>query len=183
MRTLGAILFFAFCLVQAAVAQDSSIQLDGELFSKQSIGNPPNGDKLREYVRETESFERWTKLIGIRYQQLPGVGNDPKRVVQGMAQLVKEANPRSNSSIIANEKTSEAIIDFLTWPPTAEYIEFNVFRYVKSSDGNGVISLQFANRFTSDSAPTVEQFKSLRKAWVTQAAAFDMGIVHNLLGK
>ena len=183
MRTLGAILFFSFCLVQAAIAQDPSIQLDGEPFSKQFVGNPPNGDKLKEYVRETETFEKWTKLIGIRYQQLPGVGNDPKRVAQGMAQLVKEANPRSNSSIVANEKTSEAIIDFLTWPPTAEYIEFNVFRYAKSSDGNGVISLQFANRFTSDTAPTVEQFKSLRKTWLSQAAAFDMRVVHGLLGK
>ena len=183
MRNIGAILFFTFCLVLPAIAQDTPIKLDGEIYTKQFIGNPPNGDKLMEFVRETETFEKWTKLIGVRYQQLPGVGNDPKRVAQGMAQIVKASNPKSNSSIIANETNSEAIIDFLTWPSTGEYLEFNVFRYVKSKDGNGVVSLQYAKRFTSDTPPTIEQFKSLRKSWVSQAAEFDMGVVHDLLGK
>ncbi|MBZ0069817.1 MAG: hypothetical protein K8F26_13510 [Thiobacillus sp.] len=183
MRTIGAILFCAFCLVQSAAAQDSPIKLDGESFAKQFVGNPPNGDKLMEFVKETETFEKWTKLIGVRYQQLPGAGNEPKRVAQGMAQIVKATNPKANSSIIANESSSEAIIDFLTWPPSGEYLEFNVFRYVKSKGGNGVISVQFAKRFTSDTAPTIDQLKSLRKSWVYQAAELDMRVVHDLLGK
>ena len=184
MRRIGALLFFAFCLVQVASAQNTPITLDGETFTKQFVGNPPNGDKLLEFVRETETFEKWTKLVGIRYQQLPGVGNDPKRVAQGMARIVKTTNPKANSRIITNKQTSEALIDFLTWPPNGAFLEFNVFRYVKSKDGNGVISLQFAKRFTSNSSPeAIKQFKSLQKSWVDQAAAFDMGIVHTILGK
>lgn len=184
MRSIGAVLFFAFCLVQTAIAQESLITLDSETFTKQFVGNPPNGDKLLEFIREAETFEKWSKIVGIRYQQLPGVGNDPKRVAQGMAQIVKTTNPNANSRIIVNEQTSEAIIDFLTWPSNGAFLEFNVFRYAKSKDGNGVISLHFANRFTSNSSPeAIEQFKALQKSWIDQAAAFDMGIVHTLLGK
>lgn len=184
MRRLGTLLFLAFFLVQEAIAQNPSIALDGELFTKKFVGNPPNGDKLLEFIREPESFEKWTKLVGVRYQRLASIGNDPKKVAEGMAAVVKASNPNSNSRIIVNESKSEALIDFLTWPASGEYLEFNVFRYAKSKDGGGVVSLQFANRFKSDNSPeAINQFKALRQSWINQAATFDMGIVHGLIGK
>ena len=113
MRIFGALIFFAFCLIQGASAQNAPITLDGERFEKQFVGNPPNGDKLLEFVREVETFEKWTKLVGLRYQQLPRIDNDPLKLAQSMALMVKKANPNANSKVIFNEKTSEAIIDFL----------------------------------------------------------------------
>lgn len=98
--------------------------------------------------------------------------------------MVKKTNPNAKSQVIFNETASEALIDFLTWSPDGEYFEFNVFRYAKSKDGSGVISLQFANRFTSDASPdSINRVRSLRQSWVNQAAAFDMQIVHRVLGK
>ncbi len=184
MRIIGGLIFLACCFVQGAMAQNAPIVLDGERFEKQFIGSPPNGDKLVEFVRQTETFEKWTKLVGMRYQRIPRLGNDPLKVAQGMAKVVKETNPSANSKIIFNETTSEAIIDFLIWPPSGEYLEFNVFRYAKSDDGGGVISLQFANRLASDGpADAIDKFRSLRQSWVKQAAEFDMRIVHGLMGK
>lgn len=164
------LLVFAQCVF----AQEASITLDGEPFTKKFVGSPPNGDKLLEFVRENETFDKWTKLVGYRYQQLPVIGNDPKNAAAGMAQIVKATNPKAQSRVIVNEKTDEAILDFLTWPADQQIIEFNVFRYAKSNDGKAVVSLQLAYRFTDSSPEGIEKFKTVRDAWLKQALAFDM---------
>ncbi len=159
---------------QYVFAQEAAITLDGEPFTKKFVGSPPNGDRLLEFVRENETFEKWTKLVGYRYQQLPVIGNDPKKVAAGMAQIVKAINPKAQSRVIVNEKIDEAILDFLTWPADQQIIEFNIFRYAKSNDGKAVVSLQLAYRFTDSSPEGIEKFKTVRDAWLKQALAFDM---------
>lgn len=177
------IILLASCFANIAMAQDASIKLDGEIYIEKFTANPPNGQKLMEFFRKSETPEKWTRLVGVRYQELPALGNEPEKVAQSMGQIVKATNPKANYRIIVNEQSAEAVINFLTWPPSGEYLEFNVFRYVKSSDGKGVVSLQFANRFAADSTPSVEEFKSQQNSWITQAANFDMTIVHNYLNK
>jgi hypothetical protein len=180
----GAVLrLFGFLLVtimglQGVSAQTIPISLDGEHFTKKFVGKPPGGDKLVEYVRESESFQRWTKLIGFRYQQLPRIDNDPMKLAPAMAQFVRAANPQAQTRVLVLKEKGEALIDFLTWPPDASYLEFNIFRYARSLDGNAVVSVQFAHRFTDRSAESVEKFRRLRQAWIDQAAAFDMAIAH-----
>jgi hypothetical protein len=160
-----------------AIAQVPAVSVDGEAFPKTFVANRPGGDKLLEFVRETESFEKWTKLVGFRYQQLPRIENDPTRAAAAMAQVVKASNPQAQARVITNKDKTETIIDFLTWPPDGSYMEFNVFRYIKSADGNAVVSLQLAHRFTDKSAEGLEKFKRLRDAWITQATAFDMSMI------
>lgn len=177
LRLLGVILLVVVGL-HTAGAQTNPITFDGEAFTKKFVGKPPGGDRLVEYVREAESFERWTKLIGFRYQQMPRIDNDPMKIAPAMAQFVKAANPQAQTRVIANKEKGEALIDFLTWPPDGTYLEFNIFRYARSLDGNAVVSVQFAYRFTDRSSESVERFKQLRQSWINQAAAFDMAISH-----
>lgn len=168
---------------QPAIAQDITISVDGEPFTNKFVGAPLNGDKLQEFVREGETFDKWTKLVGFRYQQLPGLGNDPKKVAISMDQVLKMTNQKARSKIIFNEQSSEAMIDFLTWPKDGEYMEFNIFRYIKSTDGKAIVSLQLAYRFSDRSAEGLEKFKKLRESWIKQAAGFDMEIVHAVLNQ
>lgn len=168
---------------QCAVAREPAPILDGEPFTKTFVGTPPNGDKLLEFVREHESFEEWTKLIGYRYQQLPGIENDPRKMAAGIARAVKAANPQAQSRIAVNERTGEALVDFLTWPPDGRFMEFNIFRFSRSADGKAVISLQLAYRFRDKTANGAENLNRVRDAWIRQAAAFDMRNASIALGK
>ncbi len=174
------LLTLPFTFIQYATAQDSIITLDGESFTSKFVGTPPNGDKMLEFVRESETFDNWTKLVGFRYQQLPGAGNDPSKVAIGMSILLKaKGNP---SAVTENKKNSEAMIDFITGPKNG-FMEFNVFRYAKSTDGKAVVSLQFAYRFTDTSSGNIENILKLRESWIRQAVAFDMKIVQDALAQ
>jgi len=183
MRRFAQVLFLLLAFCQSVFAQEAVTTFDGESFTKIFVGKPPNGDKLLEFVRESETFEKWTKLIGYRYQQLPMLGNDPEKAAEAMAQIIKSTNPQAQSRVIANKKTNEALIDFLTWPPDLEYMEFNVFRYTKSTDGKALVSLQLAYRFTDASPEGIEKFKKIRSSWINQAAEFDMKNVHSALAQ
>lgn len=182
MRTLGTLLFLALCLVQPGVAQASSITLDGETFVKAFTANPPNGDRLVEYVRKPETVENWTKLISIRFQQMPGAGNNPLIVAHAMAQVARERNSNAMAHVLVDKKHKEAMVDFVVWAKSGAFFEYDIFRYAKSTDGNGVVSLQFAKRLPAEEVRS-EKFTLLRKSWLRQAARFDMGIVHATLGK
>jgi hypothetical protein len=176
MRRLLCAILVALVGLPAALAQSATITFDGEAYIKKFVGMPPGRDKLVEYVRRDESFEKWTRLIGFRYQQLPVIDNDPVKVAQAMARTIKAANPQAQSRIIVSQDKAEAIIDFLTWPADASFMEFNVFRYAKSADGKAVVSVQFAHRFTDRSPQGMEKFRKLRQSWIQQAAAYDMAI-------
>ena len=181
MRQFLTLLTLLFLSLQSAVAQDTTITLDGEAFTEQFVIHPPSGNKHIEFVRKGETFKNWTKLVGFHYQQLPGFGNDPGKVGAGMAQIVKAYNASSQSRVIVNKQNSEALIDFLTWPPDAEFLEFNVIRYAKSADGKAVVSVQFSYRLTGNSALDIEQFRKIRASWIEQAEAFDINKVHAAL--
>lgn len=193
MRRFACFLLLLF-VCRIAVAEDAllPVSVDGEPFTKKFVGRQPNGDRLLELVRDNESFDNWTKLVGYRYQQLPGLGNDPLKFAAFMGQIVKQANPQANFQVLENEKTNEAIIDFLTWPKDQKYMELNVFRFWKSKDGNAVVSLQLAYRFdpskpafTQESANDIErkgrELRERRQSWIKQAAESDTRLVEAAL--
>ena len=183
MKSIQTILILILFLVQAANAQEVLITLDGEAYTKRYSAYPNNQDGLIELIRESETFDDWTKIVSVRYQRLPHINNDPKLAALGLAQIVKKSNPASSSNVFVNEEADEAIIDFLTSSSDGKFVEFNVFRYVRSRGSNGVVYLQFARRFPSGTAPGIDQFAALRNSWVTQISAYDMGVVQELLGK
>ena len=157
------------------------ITIDGETFSKEFVGGPPNGEKLIEFVRESESFDKWTRLVGYRYQHFGSVDNDPVKAAQGVAQVVKSSHPEARTSIIANPNSNEALLDFLVLSPDRMFMEFNVFRYARSLDGSAVVSLQLAYRFDDVSPEGTERFKKLRASWIEQAVRVDMNLLHEAL--
>jgi len=166
-----------------AIAQDDVPTLDGERFVKRFVSDERSIDKFVEFVREEESFQIWTKLIGFRLQRLPGLGNDPKRAAGAMAQVLRGSNPNVPLRVIANDQLGEALIDFVMRTPDGKFMEFNVWRYIKSTDGNGVISLQLAYRFADVTPEGIERFKGVRASWIKQALAFDMGRVRAEFGQ
>jgi hypothetical protein len=181
-RVARSVLLLLAFLAAPAMAQEP-ITIDGEAFSKKFVANPPNGDKLLEFVRDGESFEQWTKLVAYRYQKIPGADNDPKTLAAGIAQTVKTRYPESGSRVIVNKENGEALVDFLIRSPDGKFMEFNVFRYVRSTDGNAVVSLQMAHRFEDVSAEGTERFRKLRESWIGQAIAFDMQRAHAALAQ
>ena len=159
---------------QGVFAWEAPIGPDGEPFTKKLVTITSNGDRLIEFVRENETFEQWTKLVGYRSQQMPAIGNDPKKAAAAMALLVEAANPKAHVRVITDEKSDEVVVDFLTWSANRDFLEFNVFRYAKSTDAQAIVSVQLAYRFKDRSTEEVEKFKSVREAWLKHALTLDM---------
>lgn len=183
MKYFSGILLLLLALTQGVFANEDVVSIDGEAFTNKFVGNPPNDDKLVEFIRKEETFKNWTKLVGYRYQHMPQIENDPRKAALGLEHIVKRTNPKARARVITNKQRSEAIIDFLTWPKDGKYMEFNVFRYVKSTDGKAVVSLQLAYRFTDASPAGIEKFKKVRTDWLKQAVAFDMKRIHTSLSE
>jgi hypothetical protein len=173
METNGSVmtkLLCAICILAAeVVAQDRRLQFDGETFVQQFTKGSPAIGSVVEYVRPAETVKDWTRLIAIR--NFPTL-TDPKRAVADLARTVKQHNPRARHQILAKDNGTEAQIDFLTWTPkTGSYGEFNIHRYLKVDGYPGLISYQFAYRFSTNDANAVEIFKKNRERWLREMAA------------
>jgi hypothetical protein len=141
-----------------------------EVFEQKHAVKTPSNDKLIEFVREPESLQNWTKMVAYRWQALPGANNNPSQVVRNMANLLQSKGLRF--SMIENPQTGEALIDFLASDQRG--LEFNVFKYKQSRDGLGVVSVQWAQRFTDTSPEGTDRFLRLRKQSIQEAAGFNM---------
>lgn len=154
---------------------------EGEAYTKTFVATAPEGDKLVEFVRETDSFENWTRLIAYRSQPAPAADNDPIRFAQAVERLLLSSKNTKSARLLVNKDKNEALIDFLTWTEKGGYMEFNVFRYAKSPDGKAVISIQLACRIIDTTAKGKEDFIQLRNRWLRQAAEYDLLAVHSAL--
>lgn len=166
------------CVLPSAAlwAQAAVFRFDGEDYVQQFVGAPPGGDRVVEFVRPKENLDNWTRLVGLRFQQMPFLGNDPVAAALQLEQVVKKNNPQARTSVMSNADKTDATIDFLTWNDQ-ESVEFNVFRYVKSPDGRGLVSLQVAHRFRVQEPQVAEKLRLTRMAWVQQVIEHDMGAV------
>jgi hypothetical protein len=108
---------------------------------------------------------------------MPFLNNDPVAAALQLEKVVMKANPQARTSVMSNEAKTDATIDFLTWTDGQDIMEFNVFRYVKSPDGRGLVSLQVAHRFHSDQPQAAEKLRATRMSWVRQVVQHDMGAV------
>lgn len=169
---------FLFLFFQSAYAEENPVVFSSESFLKKHEAAQPNGDKLIEYVRDSETVENWTKLIGYRYQQLPAIENDPRKAAAVMARIVMAKNPGTRPNVIVNKNGDEATVDFLMLAPDATYMELNIFKYAKSDDGNAVVSFQWAYRFQTSSLPPYKLIERASK-WLVEVTAFDMSKVRS----
>jgi len=172
--------FGLLCVLPGAAlwAKPAAFRFDGEDYIQQFVGAPPSGDRVVEFVRSSENLNNWTRLVGLRFQQMPFLGNDPVAAALQLEQVVLKTNPKARTSVMSNEAKTDATIDFLTWSnDQGAGMEFNVFRYVKSPDGRGLVSLQVAHRFHAGEPQLAEKLRATRMSWVKQVVQHDMGAV------
>jgi hypothetical protein len=133
--------------VTLAHAEAPTVEFAGDRYTlnfedqaQQEDGSP--GEGLAEFTLPGETVNDWSKLFA--FHAYPEMGDDPVAAVKMVGKVVKETNKDANFAIVENEKTGEAIIDFLTWTPESDVMEFNVFKYVRASNGKGLVAMQYA---------------------------------------
>jgi hypothetical protein len=169
----------AVCLLAAAGlarADTPSIEFDGQRYrldyqdeAKQANGQRGNG--LAEFTLQGENVDDWTKLFA--FHVFPEAGNDPTLAAATLGKVVQQENPDANFALQENKEKGEAIIDFLTWEPGSDDMEFNVFKYARAEYGPGLVALQFAQRFKLGDM-SVEEFRGLRDRAVKAMAMTDI---------
>ena len=127
------------CLLATAwaVAAPSPVRMDGKILPQEFVGQMTKSERLKEYVAADETFERWTRLIGLRLQSAPQIGNDPLKMAQNMAALARRQYPDMPPPNIRPQKDG-AVVQFYAYQAGRNgFIESNVFRSPLSSlDGN-----------------------------------------------
>jgi hypothetical protein len=160
-------LLTALCVLAAttlARAEVLTAEFDGQRFhldyqdqAKLPDGQPGNG--IAEFTPEGQTTNDWIKLFA--FHHYPEAGDDPVLAVETLGKVVKEENPDANFALAENKGDGNAIIDFLTWAPGSDIMEFNVFKYARAEFGPGLVALQYAHRFKLGDM-SVDEFRALR---------------------
>ena len=171
--------------VSLARAEAPSIEFAGERYTlnfedqaQQEDGSP--GDGLAEFTLPGETVNDWSKLFA--YHAYPEMGDDPVAAVKMVGKVVKETNKDANFAIVENEETGEAIIDFLTWTPESDVMEFNVFKYARAADGKGLVAMQYAQHIKLGDID-VEGMRALRTRTVDDMASEDISQAQGYFAK
>ena len=159
--------------VALARAETPTVEFGGERFTlnfedQATLEDGSRGEGLAEFTLPGETVEDWSKLFA--YHAYPEMGDDPVAAVKMVGKVVKETNKDANFAIVENEKTGEAIIDFLTWTPESDVMEFNVFKYARSAAGKGLIAMQYAQHIKLGDID-VAGMRALRARFVDDMAA------------
>ncbi len=140
------------------VLPQSVTVLGKPLALKDHKGNCPATPCIAEYIPNDQTFDNWTILFATRF--VPGPGLDPNASAAATARKVqseKATDPLANAALYESKDGKGAIVDFLVSSQKQNFIEHNVFRYMKSE--HGIVSFQIARRIYSDKA-NEEQVKS-----------------------
>lgn len=159
-----------------AGADTPSVEFGGERYrlgyqDQARLEDGRQGDGLAEFTLPGETVHDWTKLFA--YYLFTQSGDDPVLMAEEVGKASKEANPNSNYAVRADKEKGDAIVDFLTWAPGSDVLEFNVFKYARAGYGPGLVALQYAQRFKIDDMG-VEAFRALRQRAVAAMAAADV---------
>ncbi|MFA5898457.1 MAG: hypothetical protein WC829_05030 [Hyphomicrobium sp.] len=177
MRVLPIAILVAWTSLAAAAAADAPpISFDGQDYSlnyedQATLPDGQPGDGIAEFTLPGETVQDWSKLFS--FYSYPEMGDDPVAAVEAVGKAVKENNKDANFAIVVNDKTGEAIIDFLTWAPGSDVMEFNVFKYAQAADGRGLVAMQYARHIKLGDID-VEGMRELRATSVANMAATDM---------
>lgn len=168
----------ALCALATSVvaAEAPTVEFDDQRYTlnfadQATLANGQSGDGIAEFTLAGETVQDWSKLFA--FHAYPEMGDDPIAAVQAVGKAVKENNKDANFAIVANDKTGEAIIDFLTWAPDSDIMEFNVFKYARAVDGRGLIALQYAQHIKLGDID-VEGMRALREHAVEEMASMSM---------
>ncbi len=167
---LSAVAVIAHADTPTAEFNGQQYHLDYQDQAQQENGQRGNG--LAEFTLQGETVNDWTKLYS--YYSFPESGDDPALMVEEVGKTVKQTNPDANYQTYVNKKGGDAIIDFLTWSPGSDILEFNVFKYARAEYGPGLVAVQYAQRFKYGDLD-VEGIRALRARSVEEMAHVDIG--------
>lgn len=165
--------------VALARAQMPSVEFDGQEFylayeDETGLPGGPPGNGLAEFTLKGETVDNWTKLFA--FHAYPGLLADPMQAAAELGKVVKQVNKDANYALTEDKETGDAIIDFLTWAPGSNVMEFNVFKYARAGTRPGLVALQFAQRFKLGDY-SVEAFRKLRERAVENMGDTDVSQV------
>lgn len=153
-------LLFAFCTT--AVAAKPTITFNK---TKYRLAYVQQGsvNSINEYVPKGQNLKNWKSLIGV-FQYHQHKDTSPLEFAQLLGKSLQASNPKIRFQIMNNEKTNEAVIDFLTWnKKDPKNAEFNIFKFKKDPNNNEIIGLQYASRLQPNTNKKfVEKFKRER---------------------
>jgi hypothetical protein len=142
--------------------------LDYEDAARLPDGQP--GDALAEFTLPGQTVNDWTKLFA--YYVYPAAGGDAAQMASRVADAVVADNPNAKYVVRKSKTDDEAMIDFLTWQPGSDVMEFDVFKYAPAKYGPGLVGVQFAQRFKSSNFD-VKAFRAVRERALEAMASTD----------
>jgi hypothetical protein len=177
MRTSFIFLFLLAATATLVLAEAPAIEFAGDRFhldyedaARLPDGQP--GNALAEFTLPGQTVNDWTKLFS--YYVYPDVGEaTASQMVAEVGKAVVKTNPDAKYELHAGKGDNDAIIDFLTWAPGSDVMEFNVFRYAPAQYGPGLVALQYAQRIKADDFD-VTKFRALRERMVAAMAEADI---------
>jgi hypothetical protein len=172
---LGSMLFLAS--VTCGLAEAPMIDFSGQKYhldyqDRAKLPNGSLGDGVAEFTLPGETVNDWTKLFA--FHSYPEAGDNPGLAAATLGEVVKEVNKDANFALTEDPKTGEAIVDFLTWAPHSDVMEFIVFKYARAANGPGLVAMQYAQRFKADDFG-IDDFRALRQRSVEEMARTDVG--------
>jgi hypothetical protein len=116
-------------------------------------------NNMKEFIPKGQTLRSWTTFVGV--YEYPLI-DDPRAFAHQMAESIKHQNPRAQSAMAYDPKTGVAIIDFVTWPVDAKFIEYNVFKFERHPE-KGIVGYQYAVRDYNDKRTFFKNLEALRK--------------------
>ena len=173
MRTLLVVLCLLVPLAAARAGGDT-IKFGGEIYKRgfADLDNPVA--PVVEFVRKGDTVANWGKLIG--YFHFPKAG-DAASTAKDLAARLTEKDHVSNPRITENPETGEVLIDFMTTEPGSGVGEFDIFKYAKAGDNQGLVAFQYAEHVKLGEMDS-DAFSRHREEAVKAVAEFDMDEVN-----
>ena len=174
-------LFILLASMSLARAEPLTVEFGGQHYTvnfedQAQLPNGRPGGGIAEFTLAGETVDDWTKLFA--YHAYPEAGDSPTRAVQTLGEIVKENNKDANFAIVEDEKTGEAIIDFLTWAPDSDIMEFDVFKYARAENGPGLVAIQYAQHIKLGDID-VEGMRALRAKSVEYMAGTNIALARD----
>ena len=152
-----------FFVCAAPAAAQSFVVFDGERYEKHfEDGGPGGSRRIRPGERDAAELDaaRRDPPFSAAEGSEGGRGED-------LAQLVQQHNPQARTQVIGKDDGSEAVVDFITWAPGDDRLEFNVHRYRRIAGTPGLVAYQFAWRFrTAELADATATVRANRARWL-----------------
>lgn len=130
-----------------------------------------SGFSAVEFTLDGETVDDWTKLFA--FHDYSGLDAEPAAAAATVRKTVLEQYKDASLAITDVPGRNEAILDFLTYDPERDVMEFDIFKYARAPDGGGLIALQFAQRFPAADFDK-EAFPALRARLVEEMARTDV---------